>query len=50
MDIQRALALKTSKDLLAACHEAETRNVETEIISQLYRLYWAACDREQRTA
>ena len=48
MDIQRALKLTKASDLLRACHEAETHNVEITIVNELYRLYRAACRREGR--
>lgn len=46
MDIEKALKLTNAKELLAACHQAEARNVESSIVSQLYELYYQAVDRE----
>lgn len=47
MDIQAALGLTDSQSLLAAAKEAETRNCEQPVIRELYRLYYAALEREQ---
>lgn len=47
MDIEKALKLTSAKELLAACHEAEARNVENAIVRQLYERYYQAAEREQ---
>jgi len=46
MNIEKALNLKAPADLLRACHEAESRNVDQPIINQLYRLYYAELRRK----
>lgn len=48
MDIEKALQLRTAKELLAACLEAERRDVEIEIVRELYRRYYEAVERENR--
>jgi hypothetical protein len=48
MDIEKALKLTSSKDLYRAAVEAERRNVEHEIIRELYRLYYEAVEKENR--
>jgi len=47
MDIEKALRLTSSKDLKKACMDAETHNVQIEIVNELYRRYYAACKKEK---
>lgn len=47
MDIEAAPKLTKAEDLYRACIEAETRNVESHIIRQLYARYYAAIEKEQ---
>ena len=47
MDEQKALQLTKSNEILRAAEEAEARNCEQHIISQLYENYYAACKKEQ---
>ncbi len=47
MNIEAALKLKKSKDLLRAAKDAEARNCEQKVIRKLYELYYNALEREQ---
>jgi hypothetical protein len=46
MDIEKALQLTSAKELKRACIEAETRNVDIEIVNELYRRYYMAVEKE----
>ena len=48
MDIEKALKLTKSAELLTACIEAERTNVYIEIINKLYNLYYGAVNRENQ--
>jgi hypothetical protein len=46
MDIEKALGLTSEKELKRACVEAETRNVDIEIVNELYHRYYMAAEKE----
>ncbi len=47
LNIENAMQLKLSRDLLRAAKEAEQRNCEKEVIRRLYALYYAAVEKEE---
>jgi hypothetical protein len=47
MDIEKALRLTSAKELKRACIDAETHNVDIEIVRELYRRYYMAVEKEE---
>jgi uncharacterized protein YecT (DUF1311 family) len=47
MNIEKALRLTSAKELERACIDAETHNVDIEIVNELYHRYYKALEKEE---